>query len=115
MSIRTYEHFEAQAFIPFFQSIASEVSERRSALRRLEAQIATALPGSNESAQLQADRANHRKEMRLALKEVTRLGCTVAREFPLQVNIPGPNGPLDGYSWSAGQTVVEVAIAESAA
>lgn len=115
MSIRTYERFEAQALIPFFQSIAFEVSERRTALRQLEAQLSSTSPESDLAAQLQADRANHRREMRLALREITRLGCTVGREFPLQVSIPGPNGALDGYSWNTGENVVEIAVAESAA
>jgi len=115
MNIRNYECLEAQALIPFFQSIAFEVTERRSALRKLEAQIATTSPGSEQEVQLQADRANHRKEVRLALREITRLGCMIEREFPLSVSIPGPSGFADGYSWNTGELVVELMATESAA
>ena len=115
MSIRTYDRIEAQALIPFFQSIAFEVTERRSALRKLEASNLGAAPESDESIQNQADAANHRKEVRLALREITRLGCIITREFPLRVIIPGPGGEADGYFWNTGESVVEPCAAESAA
>ena len=115
MTIRTYDLQEAQALIPFFQSIASEVTERRAAIRKLEAQLITASAESDEAVQAQADRANHRKEMRIALREITRLGCAIDREFPLRVIIPGSQGEADCFSWNTGEVAVEASTAESAA
>lgn len=115
MSIHTYNEREAQRLIPLFQSIATEVGERRGALHLLEVRQLDTEPDSDQAIQIQAERANHRKELRLALREVTRLGCSVAREYPLRVLIPGPNGDADGYSWSLGQTEIEPCTADTAA
>ncbi len=115
MSIRTYDQQQAQGLIPFFESIAQEISERRTELRLLEVQELQTAPDSAQAAQLQAQKANHRKEIRLALKEITRLGCTIGREHPLRVVIPGPHGQADEFSWSPGQALVEPTSAETAA
>ena len=115
MSIRTYNQDQAQRLIPLFQSIATEIGERRGALHLLEVRQLDSEPDSDHAIQLQAERANHRKEVRLALREITRLGCSVAREYPLRVLIPGPHGEADGFSWSLGQTEIEPCTAESAA
>lgn len=115
MSIRTYKQVEAQRLIPFFQSIANEVGERRNAIHRLEVEQLDSPADSDHAIQTQADRANHRKELRLALREITRLGCKVTREYPLRVLIPGPQGDSDGFHWSTGQKELEPAAAETAA
>ena len=113
--IQNYDNNKANGLIPFLASISNEVRERRIAIKRVDLQLESEQPESDTSINLQAERANHRRELRLALKEVSRLGCTVSREFPLRVVIPGPNGELDGFLWESGEASVRSLATESAA
>ena len=115
MSIRSYDRLEAQRLIPLFESVAQEVAERRMALYQLDIRELDTLPESDQALRLQAERTTHRKELRLALREITRLGCAVVRDHPLRVLIPGPQGETDGFSWSTGQSTVDPLTTESAA
>lgn len=115
MVIQSYDNIRADGLVPFLASIANEVRERRIAIKQIDKALATEQPESDTSINLQADRANHRRELRLSLKELTRLGCSVSREFPLRVVIPGLNGELDGFLWEAGDANVRSLTTESAA
>lgn len=115
MHTPSYDRNAAENLVPLLQSIASELRDRRFAIKRLDHAIQSSTPESDRTLNLQADRANHRKEMRLALKEITRLGCSVAREHPLRVLIPGRSGEFDGFVWDTGETTVQAMTADSAA
>ena len=53
-----------------------------------------------ELTDLRAMLATHRREIRLALGELDRLGCAVDEERPSRVLIPGLDGTLEGgYAW----------------
>ena len=115
MLTQSYDRPAAGNLVPLLQSIANEIRDRRIAIKKLDLALLSSTPESDQALNLQADRANHRKEMRLAMKEITRLGCSVAREHPLRVLIPGRSGEFDGFVWDAGETTVQAMTADSAA
>jgi hypothetical protein len=76
----SYSRRRAERLLPLLDAIALEIAERRRALRRLERARAAARRTSaraNHRESLVADIAVHRRELRHALEEVRRLGCTV--------------------------------------
>jgi hypothetical protein len=79
-------------FLPLLRSIAAEIQDRSAALARIEKALfeITGSPRHREERerQLVAEGSAHRRELRLARREVERLGCTVVGTEPLTLRIP---------------------------
>ena len=102
MMTKSRARHEASLLVPLLKSIAPEVEERWLSLRRLDLRLRTAAYDEARTRNLEADRANHRKELRLTVSELERMGCAVDNDHPLRVRIPGPKGTLEsGYVWDA--------------
>jgi hypothetical protein len=101
--MRSYDRNAARDLVPLLESITRELTERRhearvteTAIRRLRRQGGTA----EELTDLRAILATHKREIRLALAELERLGCSVDTDRPSRVLIPGVDGSLEGgYAW----------------
>jgi hypothetical protein len=91
-----YNQNVAKALLPLLQSIGREIEERNAALeaieKRLEVLDACGRASSNAFLALTADAAEHRRELRYALEELNRLGCSVVGTTPLTIRIPGRRG-----------------------
>ena len=85
-----YDPDTTQGLVELLQSIGRELEERRACLQRLHARLAELVGGApgRDAEQLVAEIATHRRELRLSLAEVTRLGCTVVRTDPPTFRIP---------------------------
>ena len=116
---KAYDRERARRLVPLLEAICREVAERSHRIRILEkrqARLGEEQPGSARDAlELKALLALHRREVRLALKELEHLGCAVDREHPSTICIPGHDGSLDaGFRWnSVDGTIQQVALDES--
>lgn len=101
--MRSYDRNAARDLVPLLESITRELTERRRAARSTESAISRIQRRGGSSADLtdlRALLATHRREIRLALAELERLGCAVDEEHPSRVLIPGVDGRLEGgYAW----------------
>lgn len=101
--MRSYDRNAARDLVPLLESITRELNERRheaglteTAIRRVRRRGGTA----QELTDLRAILATHKREIRLALAELERLGCSVDTDRPSRVLIPGVDGRLEGgYAW----------------
>ncbi|MCB9914713.1 MAG: DUF2203 family protein [Planctomycetes bacterium] len=108
-----YNHEGAKRLIPLIEAIHRELRERAEALRDLNVRLHQLRNGRERLARrvramaelnVRADIANQRRELRLAEKELKRLGCLLDEANPFRVLIPGRSGELtDGYAWRAGE------------
>ncbi len=94
---RAYRKDEAERLRPLLESIAREIEERdRSililsrSLHRMRSTGADSLLHANAVAEL----AQHKRELRRAHEELTRLGCELDPALPQLVRVPGPDGQL---------------------
>lgn len=106
MKRRTYDHRSAQQLLPMLRSIAVELTERSNAIESLDERLLEArgrqrrAKPSPEFVDLQSDLANHKRELRLAKLEISRLGCMLDEDRALRILIPGSDGSFEsGFAW----------------
>ena len=113
---KAYDYRAAERLIPLLRNIQKEIRERSDSIRRAYVRI-KGLGNTRRNAEgaFRAEISNHKREIRLARKELTRLGCLLDEASPHRVLIPGSNGALDcGFAWEFGETTVQ-AVASGAA
>lgn len=107
---KAYDRTTARQLVPLLESITREVVDRLHEVRIFQGKLALleqrSLDGnggsekSGECIELRAALSNHRREIRLAMKELERLGCVVDEHNPLLIFIPGSDGNIDhGFQW----------------
>jgi hypothetical protein len=116
MKRNVYDERHAEALVPLLRSIMSEVQERARAIARLERrrEILTAAEGAydrdNRLSEVESKLSIQRREVRLAMRDLERLGCAIDQTDPLRVLIPGRDGKLDkGFSWSPADETLQAA------
>ena len=104
---KEYDREKAGQLVPLLRSITREILERTKAIEALEATFdAVQMPmrsrrGAARDFRTQAEVANHRRELRRAKQELSRLGCALDSDHPLRILIPGEDGEMQGgYAWS---------------
>lgn len=112
---KSYDSTGAERLIPLLRVMNREISERSDAIRNASLRIKqlradTSLSPRERRTQqgfLHAEVANHKREIRLVNKELSKLGCLVDELDPSTVLIPGLDGALDkGYIWRVGEAQV---------
>ena len=94
---KAFDRQLAQQVLPLLRSIGLELSERLHEIRLLQGRIALTEShddGLEELPHLLATLANHRREVRMAAKELERLGCTLDEDCPGRILIPGADGNM---------------------
>lgn len=98
MTKRVYAEPQAERLLPLLVSIGREVKNRLRAIDELEQRLArygpTNPPRHPEGTEDVAQLALHKRELRLALRELEQLGCDLDEDHPLRILIPGLNGPM---------------------
>lgn len=104
-SKRAYDRTQAERMRPLLEEIARELDERYAATRQLERRLRLARrSGESEDRQanLTAELAEHRRNLRHALLEIEALGCAADPGLPSIVRVPGEDGSLEsGYRFGA--------------
>ncbi len=116
---RAYDQSQAQELVPLLESITREMAERAHEVCILMGRIAKieGEPLSEEFMNLKAMLAVHRRELRLAGKELDRLGCVLDEARPGKIRIPGRDGELahgftfDPRSCSLRRVALDVKVA----
>ena len=104
---KAYDRTTARQLVPLLESITREVVDRLHEVRIFQGKLALLEQGKSggdakgeEYIELRAALSNHRREIRLAMKELERLGCVVDEHNPLLIFIPGSDGNIDhGFQW----------------
>ena len=107
---KAYDRTTARQLVSLLKSITREVVERLHEVRIFQGRLAllaqetldsgAAVTSSGEYIELRAALSNHRRQIRLAMKELERLGCVVDEHNPLLIFIPGSDGNIDhGFQW----------------
>ena len=105
MKRKPYEQEEVLGLLPLLASIGREIEERSSALVELESKLAKGLEDSHN---LVAEAAEHRRGIRLARAELDRLGCSVLGTTPMTFRIPGRVGEANhSFVWQTGDPVLK--------
>jgi hypothetical protein len=112
---KNYDHDLATKLVPLLRSITREMRERTHAIEHLEAKLRDALrkpPGTDPDglAQVQAELATQKRELRHTRKDLERLGCVLDESHPLRVLIPGNRGD---FEYMIGSNTVEPSGADS--
>lgn len=98
MNKRVYAEPQAEKLLPLLVSIGREVKNRIRAITELEEKLAHYSPANpprdEAGGELIAQLAIHKRELRLSLEELERLGCDLDADHPLRILIPGLNGPM---------------------
>ncbi len=120
MNQKSYDRTRASRLVPLLRSISREITERAQAVRilegRLRAMARSSSVKSDEQINTEAQLASERRELRLAIRELSRLGCTIDEEHPFRILIPGEDGELaHGFSWLVGSTRIASVHADSLA
>jgi hypothetical protein len=107
-----YDRSAASHLLPLLGSIGKEIQERSALLGELEARIEslTSLPFADpeELHELIARASAQRREIRLAKKELERLGCSVVGTQPLTFRIPGRVGEArHSFVWQTGDPALK--------
>ena len=100
---KIYDARNAEALIPLLRSITNEIQEREEAIDRRTARLQVGGPKltASERSQIEAELSVNKRELRLALRELERLGCMLDLDHPLRVLIPaGATGQSGGFAWS---------------
>jgi len=107
MNRNVYDEQRALQLVPLLRSITNEIQDRAQAIDRLEHRLdsvtRTARSASRTDAlrEIEGNLSENRRELRMAKRELERLGCALDEDHPLRVLIPGTNGELDhGYAWT---------------
>jgi|GEM_PF-808722 len=113
---KSYDYDGAESLVPLLRVLNREIQERSEAIRGASRQIRKLrasrrrLSGRELRHQvdcLRAEIANQKREVRLAERELSQLGCSVDATDPTTVLIPGRDGNLEGgYSWRPGDSHV---------
>ncbi|MEM6672505.1 MAG: DUF2203 family protein [Planctomycetota bacterium] len=114
--MHAYHKDDAAKLVPLLESIVTEVADRRRTIRTLERSLATEKENGSPqpvTGPIRARLASERRELRLATKELERLGCSFDEHNPNRVMIPGTDGGESGFHWDAGETEVHVNAPES--
>ena len=106
-----YSQSGAQRLIPLIATIHQEIRERSEAIRDLNIRLrqqrgSSSNPSHRQAAilNLQAELSANKRELRMAKKELARLGCHLDEENPFRVLIRGLDGEFEsGFAWSAGE------------
>jgi len=104
---KAYDRTTARQLVPLLESITREVVDRLHEVRIFQGKLALLEQGKSGAAakgdeyiELRAALSNHRREIRLAMQELERLGCVVDEHNPLVIFIPGSDGNIDhGFQW----------------
>lgn len=111
MKLKNYDAPHAEALIPLLRSITNEIQEREQAIDRLTARLhflEDSKTASDERSNIEASLAEHKRERRLALREIERLGCALDLDHPLRVLIPGDTkGPAGHFAWSPEDATIQ--------
>lgn len=111
MKNKTYDRRHANRLLPLLGAIGREIEERSEALNALEERIAALEAHPRTAEELQravAEAAEHRRGIRLAKRELERLGCSVLGTAPLTFRIPGRVGEaLQSFVWQTGDPVLK--------
>ncbi len=102
MNRHSYDPERASALLPLLRSITAEIRERSEAAEALGREIAdlgTSRKARSRRGDLEADLSVQRRELRVARRELERLGCTLDQDHPLRVLIPGEDGN-HGFAWN---------------
>ncbi len=107
---KAYDRTHAQQLVPLLRSIGIELTERLHEIRVLQGRLAAQerLDAPAEAvADLNAALSNHYRELRLAQRELQRLGCTLDDNHPLRILIPGADGEVaHGFALDADNTTL---------
>jgi hypothetical protein len=91
-----YDRRRATELLPLLNAISREIVERSRALEALEERMSPreGMPelGEAELANLVAEAAGHRRELRHAKEELEALGCSIVGTEPITIRIPGQLG-----------------------
>lgn len=102
---KAYDKTDVQRLLPLLRSIGLELTERLHEARILQGRVAAHERSGGEVSdllELRGALAEHRREIRLAEKELERLGCTLDDAHPGRILIPGADGDVaQGYAWTA--------------
>ena len=103
MNRHRYDPERAEALLPLLGSITREIRERSQAIDRLEQdclRLRRTRTDRQRRSDSEAELAVHRRELRVAQRELERLGCALDDDHPLRVLIPGADGELEhGWAW----------------
>lgn len=116
MKKNAYDRKEASNLLPLLRSVGREIRERSRTvgvlLHQLDDASRNERPLTDDGRSLQADLAIERRELRLAKRELTRLGCTLDEDHPFRILIPGEKGNLiEGFTWKLDDTSIRPAPA----
>jgi hypothetical protein len=110
---KAYDRHDAKRLVPLLETIAREISERVAAIQELEERSAAPRRPSQRLHD-QAELAIHRRELRLARKELETLGCSNDEAHPTEVLIPGRDGNLEhGFRWQFGDEGIRTVASDS--
>lgn len=101
---KTYDRTRAEALVPLLHTIAEEIADRTHEIRVIQGRLSRLQSDGDlaEILELKARMAIHRRELRMTLRELDRLGCVVDERNPRRILIPGTDGNLeDGFEWEA--------------
>ena len=101
MNRRSYDPERASALLPLLRSITAEIRERSEAaesIARAIVDLGTSRRARERRGELEADLSVQRRELRVARRELERLGCTLDQDHPLRVLIPGEDRGR-GFTW----------------
>ena len=114
MKHKTYNRRHATQLLPLLGAIGREIQERSHTLAALEERIEQLESrdhekhGNEELQRLVAEAATHRRGIRLAKRELDRLGCSVVGTAPLTFRIPGRVGEAKhSFVWQTGDPVLK--------
>ena len=106
---KSYDRTDAKRLVPLLRIISVELADRLTEIQLLDQRIETLSKGKgtdrhhHEIVDLQARVAVHNREIRMAKKELERLGCVYDESVPSRILIPGRDGNIErGFSWDAG-------------
>ncbi len=104
MNRYSYDPERASALLPLLRSITAEIRERTETIDALESALQE-LGKTRRTRELRGDAeaklSTERREIRVARRELERLGCVLDEDHPLRVLIPGADGELGhGFAWS---------------
>ena len=116
---RSYDRHGAAKLVPLLDSITREIFERGRAVRALTRTLKL-LRDSDAPAvailDVQAELANHKRELRHAREELESLGCAVDDAQPMRVIIRGADGSFEaGWAWDLGAAFVQENVQDYAA
>ena len=110
MRPNVYDRQGAGSLVPLLRSITTEMLERTRTIEALEGRLDPISRTMDRSARagIEGQLAGQRRDLRLAKRELERLGCVLDADRPLRVLIPGADGELGhGYAWSPLDETIE--------